>query len=68
MEKVLFKVAQKSKRNKKFRMMASNHKSKLLVKKSLNLWTTLHGKEKMGLVKIKKCLLSKEVTHNCARL
>lgn len=57
MEKVLFKVAQKSKRNKKFRMMASNHNSKLLVKKSLNLWTTLHGKEKMGLVKIKKCLL-----------
>ena len=57
MERILFKVSQRSKRNKKFKMMANNRKSKLLVKKSLNLWTMQHGREKMELVKTKKYLL-----------
>lgn len=57
MEKIHFKVSQRSKRNKKFKMMASNHKSRLLVKKSLNLWTMRHGREKMELARTKKYLL-----------
>ena len=48
MVRVHFKAALKSKKNKKFKMMASSHKSKLQEKRSLNLWIMQLGRERMG--------------------
>lgn len=56
MVRVHFKAALKSKKNKKFKMMASSHKNKLLEKRSLNLWTMQLGREKMEWGKIKRYL------------
>ncbi len=54
--KTTFKVEPKNKKNKKSKMMAKNHKNKLMDNKNQSLWISLHGNEKMVSAPIKKSL------------